>query len=52
MGLTTCALAAGESRRLAIRRAHDFASEPLLDDVEDDLLARAPADLNILRMNH
>ncbi len=45
LGLTARALAGGDSRRVAIRRAHNLASEHLLDDMDDeDLLARPPAD--------
>lgn len=52
LGLTARALAGGDSRRVAIRRAHNLASEHMLDDVEDDLLARAPADLDTPRRDH
>lgn len=44
LGLTARALAGGDSRRVAIRRAHNLASEHMLDDMDDDLLARPPAD--------
>ena len=44
LGLTSRALAGGDSRRVAISRAHNLASEHLLDnDDEDDLLARPPS---------
>ncbi|WP_326525522.1 hypothetical protein [Sphingomonas sp.] len=45
LGLTARALAGGDSRRVAIRRAHHLASEHMLDNMDDDdLLARPPAD--------
>lgn len=47
LGLTARALAGGDSRRVAIRRAHNLASEHLLDDSDDEgLLARPPANFD------
>lgn len=53
LGLTARALAGGDSRRVAIRRAHNLASEHMLDDMDDDdLLARPPADFDNPRRDH
>lgn len=53
LGLTARALAGGDSRRVAIRRAHNLASEQMLDDVdEDNLLARPPTDPDNPRRDH
>lgn len=48
LGLTARSLAGGDSRRVAISRAHNLASEHLRDDLDDDeeLFARPPADFN------
>ncbi len=52
LGLTARALAGGDSRRVAIRRAHNLASEHMLDDVDDDLLNRPPAEHDTPRRDH
>ncbi len=52
LGLTARSLAGGDSRRVAIRRAHNLASEHMLDDVDDDLLNRPPVDHDTPRRDH